>query len=85
MKFTMFPSRKKAVDDIMNKVDNVSPDLLFVVKGPQFRNGGYSYDQFVTATWDEAIEMMMTNGGPQVHAYNLQKTKAALLEKAQTK
>lgn len=69
------PFSKKAVDEIIEKSMINKHKIKFLVKTQKQRNDEYSYEQFVNSTFDECVEMMMYNGGPSMHAYNLQKQK----------
>ena len=68
------PFSKEKVDEIIaSSTKNVVNDIQFVIKGQTHRTGGYSYEAFCNASFDECIKMQMTNGGPSIWQYNKKK------------
>jgi hypothetical protein len=61
------PFSKEKVDEIISKSDGSYADtILYTVKGPEFRNGSYSYEQFRNLSYDDCVRLMNMKGGPRL-------------------
>jgi hypothetical protein len=65
------PFTKKAVDDILEKTNTDKDTVKYYGRfglvpnsGFAFRNGEYTYDQFVNTTWEEFEALARRDGGP---------------------
>jgi hypothetical protein len=75
------PFSKEAVDKIIEKSDGSYADtILYTVKGPEFRCGQYSYEQFRNLSYDDCVRLMNMKGGPRLVSNVLQLDKARLEE-----
>jgi hypothetical protein len=67
------PFSKEKVDELVEmSVGTEKETINYVVKTPTIRGGGYTYEQFVSSTFPEAVQMLMKNGGPQLVAMEKQ-------------
>lgn len=66
------PFSKKAVDEIIKKVGTDKDAISYMgiipnsFKGVGFRCGNYTYDQFVSTTWEEFEDLARREGGPNL-------------------
>ncbi len=63
------PFSKKAVDDVIAKsVGSDKETIIFTVKTDNWRNGDFTYDQFITPDFNDLVKLAMTPGGPKMAA-----------------
>lgn len=70
------PFSKSKLDEIIasSTYKNTVNDIQLIVKGQTQRTGKFSYEQFCDSSFDELVEMQMTDGGPEVFEYHRKKT-----------
>jgi hypothetical protein len=62
------PFSKEAVDKIIERSDSsYKENIIYVVKNGDYRNGQYSYDQFVNLSFDDCCRLMNMKGGPRLN------------------
>lgn len=61
------PYSKKTVDEIISKSVGTDRDtIIFVVKNDTFRNGQFTYSQFISNTFEGLLKLAMQPGGPMM-------------------
>ena len=78
------PFSKKAIDEIIARSETAEDQIKLCVKTERLRSDEFTYDQFVNSSYEECIDMMRTNGGPVMYAWNEQKKKQQTVVESKT-